>query len=58
MNFVNSYFKKYLTKRSFIVILKSSRDQLQEYAIKKEGFKKFKVIKTRDYLNQDQRFIY
>jgi len=35
VNFVNSYLKKYLIKRSFIVVLKSSRDQLQEYAIKK-----------------------
>jgi len=47
VNFVNSYLSEYLTKRSFIVVLKSSQDQLQEYAIKNEFLlKKIDVILT------------
>jgi len=47
MNFINSYLKEYLTKRSFIV-LKSFQDQLQVDTIKKWGFpfKKIDVILT------------
>jgi len=43
--FVNLYFKEYLTKKN-IIALKSSRDQLQKYTIKKWGFllKKFKMV--------------
>jgi len=48
-NFVNSYLEKYLTreltKKSFIVVLKRSRYQLQEYWIKRKevSIKNFKV---------------
>jgi len=38
LKFVNSYLKEYLTKRNFIVVLKSSRSTLQEYAVKNGDF--------------------
>jgi len=38
VNFVNSYFKEVNQKEFHCSVLKSSRDQLQEYAIKNGDF--------------------